>query len=192
LIELDTLDTWASECETVGNESYYDDVINNPSSVFEILRRIAAVGRGAVNIRDGKFTVVRESSSATPVQHFTPRNTRNFSSVKTFNQIPHALRVRFISDRAGYVEDEIIVYDDGFNEDNATNFEVLELVGVTDHDQAWRMGRYHLAVMRLRPEIFTFTVDIEHLVAQKGDVCKLTHDVALIGVGAARIKSING
>jgi hypothetical protein len=192
LIELSTLAAWSTLNATADNESYYDDIIDSPTSVFEILRRIAAVGKAAVNVRDGKFTVIVETTSTTPVQHFTPRNTSNFSSVKAFVDVPHALRVRFLSSQTDYIEDEIIVYDDGYTSANATKFEVLELVGVTDYEQAWRMGRYHLAVIRLRPETYSFTADIEHLVAQKGDLCKLTHDVPLIGIGAARIKLISG
>ena len=68
-----------------------------------------------------------------------------------------------------------------------TKFEGLEVFGVTDAALAWRHGRYWLAAARLRPETYTLGVDIEHLVAQRGDLVHVQHDVPLWGYGSGRI-----
>ena len=73
---------------------------------------------------------------------------------------------------------------------NATEFEVLELSGIVDPDHAWKMARYTMAAIRLRPEVYTFNTDVEHLIAQRGDHVRVAHDIPLWGTGYGRIKSI--
>ena len=71
-----------------------------------------------------------------------------------------------------------------------TKFEGLEVFGVTDAALAWRHGRYWLAAARLRPETYTLGVDIEHLIAQRGDLVHVQHDVPLWGYGSGRITAV--
>jgi hypothetical protein len=180
--------SWANDCTTAGYA--YNEVIDYQTSVFDAVRRVASVGRAAVSNRDGKWTVIQESTTQLPVQYFTPRNSYGFSSSKQFIEVPHALKVRFISEDADYQEDEIIVYDDGYSVANASRFEVLEFKGITDPDIAWKFGRYHLAALRLRPEVYTFSADVEQIVCQRGDHIRIAHDVPMWGTGQARIKSV--
>jgi len=129
-------------------------------------------------------------------QHFSPRNSSGFGGAKAFKRSPHALRVAFVNPDKGYQKDERIVYDDGYNEDGsdglteATEFMDLSLWGVADADQAWRDARYHIASHRLRPEVFTITADVEHIVCNRGDLVRVSHDVIGVGYGGARIKSV--
>jgi predicted phage tail protein len=81
-----------------------------------------------------------------------------------------------------------ITVDDGTQA--ATEFGELSLWGVADAHQAYRDGRYHLASTKLRPEIFSITTDVEHLVANRGDLVRVSHDVIGVGYGAARLKSV--
>lgn len=190
LINLDALADWADNSDI--NGLYYDEVIDYSTSVFDALSKVASVGRAALSNRDGKWTVIEEQAGGTYVQYFTPRNSWGFSATKRFVDYPHALKVRFNSDQDGYRETEIIVYDDGYNAGNATKFEVLELSGVTDYDQAWKTARYTMAAVRLRPEIFTFDADVEHIIAQRGDHILMSHDIPLWGTVYGRITAIDG
>ena len=72
----------------------------------------------------------------------------------------------------------------------ATKFAELALWGVADAEQAWRDGRYHLQSQKLRPEVFTLTTDIEHLVCNRGDLVRVNHDVIGVGYGGARLTSV--
>lgn len=189
-IHLDDLADWATANAAEG--FFYDEVIDYSTSVFDALNRACGVGRAALSNRDGKWTVILEKAGGSPVQLFTPRNSWDFSGSKRFVNFPHALRIRFNSEDSDYQEDEMIVYDDGFNSGNATEFEVMELPGVTDSDQAWKVGRYTIASIRLRPEIYTFYTDFEHIVAQRGDHILMTHDIPLWGTGFGRIIDISG
>ena len=193
-LDLPTLQTWAEDCRT--NNRMFNQVIDFRTTVFRLLDNVAAVGRAARTMRDGLYSVVRDVAQTVPVQHLTPRNSWGFSGSKAFLDLPHAFKVRFLNPDAAWQTDERIVYDDGYNADGsgglkaATKFEVLELTGVTSADQAWRDGRYHLAVMKLRPELYEVNMDVENLICTRGDLVKVVHDVPSLGLGYARIKSV--
>ena len=186
-LDATALKTWADWCDA--NNYEFNFVYDSPGTVFERAREVAAAGRAAWAIHDNVYTVVREEDSATPTQVISTRNLQGFVATKLFPDIPHALRVRFI-DPDTFEDAERMVYDDGFDKDTATKFDVLDLKGVTVPDQAWSLGRFHLAQLRLRPEIFSGTMPIEYLVARRGDMMILQHDDIVVGLNAGRIKSV--
>ncbi len=190
LIDWATLEAWYDWCQTT-NVHYCDDVIDGSFLLEEALRQIALTGRATFTMRDGLYSVVHDVARTTVVQLFTPRNSKNFIGEKLFQDLPHGLRIQFINDQIGYQQDERIVYDDGYSEANATRFEKVTLSGVTDPDQIWKMGRYLLACKKLRPEMYSLTTDLEHLVCTRGDLVRVMHDVPLLGIKPARIKSLN-
>lgn len=201
-LDADALKSWADWCAAEGFE--YNGVIDSETTVMELAKSVAAAGRASYGLQDGKHTVVRDLDNQTPVQMFTPRNSWDFSATKTFLDQPHGLKVRFKNEESDWKTEEAIVYNDGYSEDGtgclfddgtgvckiATRFETLELDGVTGWDQAWKIGRYRLAEARLRPEVYTLNVDVEHLVCQRGDTVKVAHDVTLWGSRWGRIKSV--
>jgi len=181
------LGAWFTFCAT--NGLAFDQVLDFQLSVRDILQDVANAGKASPAYVDDKWTVVIEQTRSTIVQHFTPRNTRNFAGRILYNELPEALRIRFFNKNADYREDERVVFDDGFNEANATTYQVIDLPGQTDPDNVYKLGRHYIAAARLRPEIFTFEVDIEHLIALRGDLCRLTHDVPSIGQMSGRVVS---
>jgi hypothetical protein len=187
-LDLPGLQAWSDACATAGRE--FNAVIDFETTVYSLLRDVAAVGRASFGMKDGKYSVVRDVEQTVPVQHFTPRNSFGFTSHKAFPDMVHGLKVRFVNPDAKWQQDERIVYDDGFTEANATKFEVLELFGVTNKDQAWKDGRYHIACARLRPELYELHTDVEFLVCQRGDLVRLSHDVMLVGIAWGRIKAV--
>ena len=189
-IDNDGLGEWYEYCEARG--LHYDRVLDDQASVRDRLQDIAAAGFASPRLVDGKWGVVIDKPKTAISQHFTPRNSRNFRGQIVSAEIPHAYRIRFPNRDRGYIEDERIVYDDGYSAANATDFQVLDAPGKTDASDVYRWGRHILAAARLRPEIFTFDVDIEHLVAERGDLVKFTHDVAKIGLAFGRVKAVSG
>lgn len=179
---------WATEC--TAKEFTFDQVINQSTTVFALLRDLCAAGRASFTVRDGKYTVVRDILQSTPVQHFSPRNSWQFQGTRVFTDVVHALRVQFINPAAAYQQDEIVVYDDGYTVLTATKFETFTVRGCTNANGAWRLGRYHLAAARLRPNIYTFNADIENLVCTRGDMVLFSHDVIATGLAWGRIKSV--
>lgn len=166
----------------------YDEVLDYPVSVYNALRRAAGVAWAGVTIPDGKFSVTLDVSSS-PVQMFTPRNSWGFKASKGFVDLPHALKVQFDSETVGNRQDQVLVYADGYDAETAEKFETVRLPGVTDADQAWKLGRRMLALAKLRPETFEFQCDVEHILCRRGDAILMQHDVTLWGTGSGRIEA---
>ena len=186
--DLDDLETWHGECVTEGRA--FNMVRDFSSTVWDTLHDVSAAGMGRPRHINGLWSVVRDIEQTTPRQHFTPRNSWSFAGTKNYIKMPHAFRIRFLNEDEGYQNDEMLVYDDGFDASNATLFETLEITGVTNSDQIWKAGRYHIAVARLRPEVFTFQCDIEQIAVTQGDLIRVSHDSILVGLGSARIKVV--
>jgi hypothetical protein len=191
-LDLPTLLTWAQDCDGPGPDGVaprwtFDAVVDAETTVFELLRDIAATARASFGMRDGRFSIVRDIPQLVPIQHFTPRNSWGFKGRKLFPDAPDGLRMRYVDPEREWQQQEVTVYADGVDETTARRLEPMELWGCTRRDQAWREGRYHLAVAKLRPESYEISCDIEHLVATRGDLVRVAHDVPLWGVGWGRI-----
>jgi sulfur carrier protein ThiS len=185
-IGLDVLKEWHERCRL--NGFTFDHYVDYRSSVDDMLAMIAAAGRASRGYVDGKYAVVMDKPQVNYAQHYTPRNSWGYKYSKTFLELPHGFRVKFRNSEAGYKEDERIVYDDGYDENNATLFEELSLPGVVTADLAWKHGRYHIATARLRPENHTFYSDFEHFPCTRGDLIRFASDVICVGLGYGRIK----
>lgn len=193
-IDLAAIKAWADACDATApnaSEPYwtFDGVIEG-GSVFQNLKLVASHCRANYTMRDGKHSIVRDIAQTVPVQHITPRNSFGYSGKKSFVDLPHALRVRFINSALGWQEDEVVVYADGYGDGNSTRFETLDLPGCASATQAWREGRYYMAVGKLRPEEHVVTMDVEALRCTLGDYVLFSHDVISVGIMSTRIKSL--
>ena len=65
---------------------------------------------------------------------------------------PHALRIRYPNRDKDWQRDETTVYRDGFDESSAENFFSLDAPGITDTDQSYRFGRFHLSQILFQRE----------------------------------------
>ncbi len=185
-IDLVSLQAWHTYCAT--NAFMYDAVVSQQRSLLDVLRDVAAAGRGSPTRRDGVWSILVDQPRMSYSQFFTPRNSWGFEGVRALPKMPHGFRVQFSNSTRGYQPDERIVYNDGYSSANATLLEGLSLPGVTTTDAIFKHARFHLAQIKLRPETYTLNVDIEHLVCTRGDLVKVVHDVPLWGIGSARIR----
>ena len=186
-IDLKQLQHWHEYCEENGFECNL--IIEKALPLNDLLGKIASTGRATPAWLDGKRTVIIDEPK-TPKQVVTPRNSWGFSATKEFIDIPHAWRIPFANENKNYLTDEYIVYADGYNADNATVYETLSFEGVTNPDQIYKMGKYYHNVAKLRPETYNFSMDIENLVCNRGDVMIINHDVPAYGIKSARIKQV--
>jgi len=187
-LDLAAIQNWWSYCNTQGFK--FSHVRDFGATVWQTLQDVASAGRAAVIFNDGKWSVVWDAENAPIVQHFTPRNSSNFEFLQSYKDLPHAFRVTFVNEKNNYLNDERIVYDDGYTAANATKFEGIDFAGITDPDLIWRFGRYHIAQNRLRPSTYKLDVDIEGLICTRGDRVRVNHYVTKWGVGSARVKSV--
>ncbi len=194
-IDLAGILDWANACDATSPQGegptwQYDAVHDKATTIDQMLRDIAAAGRARYIRRDGKESVLRDVAQSTAFQHFTPRNSFGFRSVKTFVEHPHGLKVRFVNPDEGWQEDEVIVYADGYSASNASLFEQIDMMYCTNQKQAWREGRYHMAAARLRPATYELNTDVENFACQPGDLVYVAYDVPMWGQWQSRIESM--
>lgn len=187
-VDAESLAAWAIANDAAGRN--LDAVMDFETTVGQVCRDIAGAHRASFNIIDGRYGVVVDEEKSVVSAHFSQRDTGNFSATRIFNKDVHGLRVRFVSPDAGYEPEELVVYADGYDDSNATEFGELNLWGITDPEIAYRDGRYHLAAGKLRPEIYSFDLDIAQLAITRGDRVLYSHDVMLVGLGSARVRDV--
>lgn len=179
------------------NRARCDLEVTSQTTAWEILKLIAATGYATPSQKSGKYSIAIDRPQDTAAQLFTPKNIKSFSGNMTYHIQPHALRISYTKTNETDT-DEIIVYDDGYNADGsggkqqATIFETMKLVGITRYNQAYTTGRRALAQGKLRIEKFTISCDVEHLLATRGSLVRLSHDVPMIGSGSGRVVSVSG
>ena len=198
-IDLTTLQTWAAATKSHG--LHFAGAFETNGSVFDALTAVAAMGRASFTMKDGKFSVVQDlDAQTTPIQHITPRNSWNFQGSHAWPEPVHALRVQYTDTTKdpskGSALTEIVVYDDGYNADGsggstaATVFESLSLPYCNDMTEAWKHGRRALAERRLRRDVYTVEMDVEHLVANRGDLVVLGAEVFDSTPSWGRVKTV--
>jgi hypothetical protein len=195
-LDLDGLLAWAAATDAPAAQSSLPDgvigdvdapamtcdlVVDYETTTRALLTDIAACGRATIGRVEGKIGVVRDVPQTVPRAVITPRNSWGYKGKRVFVDIPHGLRVKYISPEDGWEQAEVVVYADGYSAATATKFEDLEVRGCTRRDQAWRAGRYALAQMQLRPETHEIQMDVENLIFQRGDLVELVHDVPMQG-----------
>lgn len=204
-IDIDAFIDWANWCDqqqpnfsgTFVSRACCDLEITSQTTTWEVLKLIAATGYASPSQNSGKYSIAIDRTKSTAVQVFTPKNIKSFSGNMSYHIQPHALRVSFTRYRETDT-DEIIVYDDGYNADGsggkqqATIFEEMKLVGIGRYQQAYTIARRALAQGKLRIETFTIDVDVENLLATRGSLVRLNHDIPKIGSGSGRVVAVNG
>lgn len=183
-----TLGAWYELCETEGYA--FNHVKEYVSSVWDTLADIAFAGRGSPALPYGKWSVDYDQADRVIQGHVTPRNSWGFKSEKQLINRPHAFKIIFNNEDKDYLEDEIFVYDDGYDVNTATVIERLEFKGITDADLVWKFGRYHIAQARLRPETYTVFMDFEHFTFRRNSLIVVSHDVPRWGDHWGRVKSL--
>lgn len=186
-LDLEAFREWAALCDERGWE--FNAAIDYRTTLWEVLRLIGPIGRGAFCMRDNLFSVAVERADALPVQTFSPRNSWNYRGTRDHGDLPHGVKVRFRDATSGQT-DEVRVYRDGFDGGNATNMPVLDAFGVDSPQQAARQGRFHLLDLTLRQETHSFDTGMGYLRCTLGDTVNLVHDVPMFGIGAGRIVSV--
>lgn len=201
-LHLDSILAWAAYCDEVPtpppDQEYIEPrfqcnfILDYEATLQEVLGSVGGAAQASLNIIDGKYGVLVDRLKTVPVQIFTPRNSSNFSANRFYAPRPHGVKVKFIDPNLAWEVSESIVYDNGFNEENATEFDELTSFACTNFEQAWRFGRYMIAQNRLRQETISMSVDFENLVCTRGDYVQITQDVMQVGGRPARVKAVDG
>lgn len=201
-LHMDSIVEWAEFCDTIpdppGGGTYLEPrfqcnfVLDYESTLQSVLGQVGSTAQASLNIIEGKYGVLIDREKTTPVQIFTPRNSRDFSSTRLYGPRPHAVKVKFLDPNLNWELSEAIAYENGYDETNATDIDELTAFACTNYEQAWRFGRYMIAQNALRQETINLLVDFEHLVCTRGDYVQITQDVMRVGGTPARVKDVTG
>ena len=204
-MDLVTLQSFHERCTAHGFS--FNAIIDFRTTVAELGRDVLAAGRATPSTRDGKVSCTEDIPQTIHSNVLTPRNSWGFRGTRMFVDVPHGLKVRFANNET-LEQDERIVLADGYGitgEDGvrrdawdavtdlpeATRLETVEAgLGVNDTEQIFKLQRYHLAVLILRPEVFKLSCDAEQLNMLPGDLVSVQHDIPLLGLSSGRVKSI--
>jgi len=180
---------WEVNCAAAGYK--FDYVLDTETTQKQIMDIAAACGRARYGRLDGLISIVEDVQQTEIKQMITNRNSKGLRGHKTFVSQPHAIRLEFVNEDADYGDDELIVYFTGYDENNATEFLTVRLIGVVDSDQVWKEGKYRLAGIEHRPETFTVDMNFQHLkIDGPGNLVLLQNDAILAGIRAARITAL--
>jgi hypothetical protein len=161
-----------------------------------VLREIAAAGRASISQPDGRWSVVIDEPKTNIAQCFTPHNSWGFKGTLLLPEKPHALKIQFLNRDKEYQPDEYITYNDGYSAANATLIESISLPGTTSAGTSgspgpiFKLARFHLEQLMLRPEEHEFYADQEAIICTRGDRIEVAHHVPMWGLGTGRIKSV--
>lgn len=179
--------TWCNEHNYTCNEYVAESI-----SISQLLMAIASTSRAEVFRLNGKLTMVQDIERTAAVQLFTPRNSFGYTETIMFADIPDAMAIGFVDKEAGYTENELSIYNtkSGNKENEPNTSQDVSLWGVTDSEQARRLGMYKFAVTKNRPIVHKFSCDFEYLLCSKGDWIKYAGDIALAGLKQGRIAEV--
>ena len=199
-IHLDVFADYAEFCDA--NSFEVRSVQDSPTTAWELIEGVLSCSLGSLSKRDGRYSVVFDAGETLPSMTFTPLETKEFTVSRSYTRRPHALRVQFKNPEANWQEDEIIVLDDGYSYRGVdargvaselpepAEFETMRLQYAADSIHAWRVGRYHFAQAKFRPNNYSFATDVAGLRTVRGDVVDVFHDVTEWGVGVGRVVSL--
>lgn len=199
-LDLDSISEWAEYCAEVPtpppSATYLEPrfqcnfILDYETTLQGVLNQVGSMAQASLNIINGKYGVLIDKLKTTPVQIFTPRNSKDFSSNRFYGPRPHAVKVKYIDPQLNWEITETVVYDNGYNATNATEFDELTSFACTNHEQAWRFGRYMIAQNKLRQENIGILVDFENLICSRGDYVQICQDVMRVGGRPARVKGV--
>jgi hypothetical protein len=190
-LDLDGLLTWKNRCATDG--WIISSLIDYESTLMKELGQIAFTGRAEFGFVDGQYGVVEKIAKYTPVQVFTPKNTSGFSSTRNYPEQTDGIKFTFQNKDKDYQKDEDYFFDPALSpSERSGKFSSIDFWGVSDRDLAYKHARFAYYEQQLRREAYKVNTDVEGMVAVRGDMVRLQHDVIDVGLGAGRIKAIEG
>lgn len=169
-------------------------MVDESKNLWDWVNDVATSARGSVVMRGTKISCMWDQPSE-PVQLFTMGNILAGSFSGEFLPLEsraNAVEISFLNEAKNFEREQITVYADGFDAmDGPANPVSVQLVGITNFEQAWREGLYRLNQNKYILRTISFTADIDAIACQVGDVILVQHDVPQWGQGG-RILSVSG
>lgn len=178
-IDMDKIKEWAEFCDD--NDLKMDLVLKDDISCSDALERIANVGRASSSYYKGKLSVIIENPEQIPTCLFGMGNilAGTFSVDYTVGD-PVAKVIGKFTDRGNWEAKQVEADVPFAAADNIKEVQVT-LEGITDEDRAQREVNLLAARQYYQRRLYTWGVDIEALLATRGDLVYLSHDSTQYG-----------
>jgi hypothetical protein len=187
MIDNDTLVTWRAQ-------NWQCNAVIEDQSVAEVASIVAGCGYARPYMSE-IYGVARDydRSAEAPVQLFTPRNSSGFRWSKGFAKVPDGLRVSFRDAALDYETRQIVVPRPGF----VGAPRVMEQVtyeGPTTEAEVIDRATYDQLQAKYRATFYTLDAPVEAIVARRGDLVAVQHDLLSQYAGSGRITNwtLNG
>jgi len=177
-IDLDGIREWAVWCDD--NDLTFNAIIDTPQTIYETLQQISAAGRASPQIALTKMSVVFDEEARLPIQAFGMASIIKDSFKVTYvsDNIATEVVVSYIDEDREYEKNEVRQKVVNLqNEILPANPINVELFGVTNLSQAGRQANLIAASYVFRRRMIEFAVDLENLIATRGDVILIGHDL---------------
>jgi hypothetical protein len=183
LIDDDSLVEWRQACIDNG---YTVDMICEGEAIHDLLNRIAGCGYARPRASE-TWGVIRDydRSGEEPVQVFTSRNSSGLSMTKAFARLPDAFRAVYTD--ANGADQEEIVFRPGVEDTLNPRIEEIRYDGFQASATVRARALFDLKQADLRSAFWPFKAPIEALVATRGDLIGINHDVIDRTHASARI-----
>lgn len=185
-LDLTKIIEWGAFC--ADNNLNMDLVFSDNTNCADTLERIANCGRGSVTYYNGVLSVVYEDPQQLPTCLFGMGNiiAGSFSVDYAVGDSVREVIGKYV-DRGDWESKEvsaIVPYSD------AENLRTVEinLEGITDPERAQREVNILAARQFYQRRVYSWSVDLEGLVAKRGDVVYLSHDSTQYGF-SGRVKN---
>jgi hypothetical protein len=187
LLDNDTLVEWRTLCAT---NDWTCDAIIDDQRTQDVLDLLASCGYAKPYQSDlYGVTIDKDRSGDSPIQVFSPVNSRNFSYQHAFARVPEGLLITYRDEDNDDDQAQVTVSQrdpsigvQGFFEnaayDGLINVAKVEARALFDLDQA-----------NMRSTFYSLETDIESIVCRRGDLIAVQHDVLTQRSGYAHIVS---
>lgn len=181
-IDIDGIKTWGAFCDA--NSLTFNAVFDSSRSRADILNTIARCGRASPSWATGKLGVVWDAADQPVVAVFGMGNivAGSFKVNYVTEKLPDEIIVKYINPDNDWKQDEVRAVVPGFGEGyTPQNPKTIELFGCKYRDMAGREANLIAASQRYHRRRVQWEADFEGLVAQRGDVVQLSHDLVSWG-----------
>lgn len=188
-IDVEGIKAWASFCDS--KQLSFNWILDRKMSIEEVYYTIARAGRAGVTWHTGKRGVVFDSADIPTTTMVTPANIIAGSYEYTYinTKVADEIIINFYNAERDWEKD--VVRQRVPNVQDLNNPITLDLEGCTDVHMAGREANLLAASQHFHRKQHKWDMDIEGMLAVRGDVVEMTHDLNNWGA-SGRLQSANG
>lgn len=174
-IDVDGIRAWAAFCDA--KNLTFNWVLDRKMSIEDVYYTIARAGRAGVTWQTGKRGVIFDSANIPTTTMITPANIIAGSYEYTYinTKVADEIIINFFNKDRDYAKD--VVRQKVPGADDVNNPITLDLEGCTDVSMAGREANLLAASQHYHRKQHRWDMDIEGMLAVRGDVVEMTHDL---------------